>query len=332
MRFYLKMIAAATLALTLMVGAASQVQTFEQMEGLNTPQDHGWVAPEQAFSPLKGAPAPSLKSGRGQVRLLYKDWKEATGYVYIPRHQSAPDCVGQSMAGGLDLRMAVQAVHEMYRVPQQETDASSIYGLSRIEIAGKPAFSPGGSNVIWAMQAMSEYGALFRKDYLYAGYNLTKYDPSRSRSWGSRGLPSVLESVAKLTPLVDYYQVSNYEEVRDAIANGYPVVVGSGVGFSRRTIFSWGQTKATRDSEGFLTEKGGWNHAMLFGGVDDRSARKGVCCMNSWGPSWVNGSTRLEQPPGSFWIDARTVTKMVSQGDAFAIVRVRAPLSYRLLK
>jgi hypothetical protein len=292
------------------------------------PEDHGWVAPEAPVVQLFGAP--DVPSGAGKIRLLYKDWERAAGYEYISRHQTAPDCVGQSTACALDIRMAVQALEGPNRVPEHTTDASSIYGLSRIEI-GDTNWSA-GSTCSWAMEAMSDYGLLYRKNYLYAGYDLTEYNPGLSRTWGRSGLPSVLEEIAKLTPVVEYYQVTSYEEVRDAIAAGYPVVVGSNVGFSRRTFFSFGNTKAVRDQDGFLTSRGIWKHAMCFTGVDDKSRRKGACCQNSWGKSWVSGPTKLGQTPGSFWVDARTVTRMVQQNDAYAIVYVQSPLNYRLSK
>lgn len=325
---------AAAFAISLVIGIQIQFRSFEDLQGLNVPEDHGWAPPEDSLEieELFGQDAPEVPSGRGKVRLLYKDWEKATGYPYIPRRQSAPDCVGHSMAGGLDIRMAVQAVESVYRSPEYASSAPPIYGLSRIEIAGKTSTAGGGSRVRWAMQAMEDYGVLFKKNYLYTGYDLTKYDPSRSRTWGSTGLPSPLEEVAKLTPMAEYYKVSSYQEVRDAIANGYPVVVGSNIGFSRRTIFSWGNTKATRDRDGFLRSNGRWNHAMVFVGVDDRSRRKGICCLNSWGSSWVNGPEKLDQPNGSFWIDDETVTEMVQQGDAFAIIQINSPLDYRLTR
>jgi hypothetical protein len=325
MRFYLKILASVVAALGI------TFQTFSphygtEYEALTAPEDHGWSAPEAPVVQLFGAP--DVPSGQGKIRLLYKDWERVTGYEYIPRHQTAPDCVGQSVAAGLDFRMAVQAAEGPHRTPQHETDASSIYGLSRVEI-GDTRWSA-GSTCSWAMEAVTDYGLLYKKNYLYAGYDLTEYNPGLSRTWGRQGLPSVLEKVARLTPVLEYYQVTNYEEVRDAINAGYPVVVGSNVGFSRRTFFTMGNTKGVRDSDGFLTARGTWNHAMCFVGVDDKSHRKGVCCLNSWGKSWVSGPTKLAQPSGSFWIDARTVTRMVQQDDAYAIVYVQSPLNYRL--
>ncbi len=291
----------------------------------DAPQDYGWQAPAQKA--LFSDP-PAVPSKRGAVRLLYKDWEKATGYSYNPRNQSAPDCVGHATAAALDFRMATQSLEGPYLIPQRETDASSIYGLSRVEISQTKWSS--GSTCRWGAQAVQQYGLLFRKNYIYAGYDLTRYNPDLSRKWGKDGLPDVLEKIAKITPVTEYYQVRSYEEIRDAIAAGYPVIVGSDIGFSRRTFFAWGRTKATRDRDGFLRRRGVWKHAMCFCGVDDRSSRKGVCCINSWGRNWISGPRKLDQPAGSFWIDARTVTLMARQGDAFAIVQVQAPLNYEL--
>lgn len=315
MKKRLKVLVPAILAIA-MVSAAVPTESVEH---------HGWIEIEKSEQALE---APDIKSGKGKIRLLYKEWAQAAGYEYITRRQLAPDCVGQSVATAVDMRLAVQALEGPYQTPQYMADPSSIYGLSRVEISN--ATYPRGTTVEYGMRALSEYGVLFQKNYLYIGYDLSAYDPDYSVTWGRVGLPSILEQVAKKTPLVDYYKVLNYEAVRDAIASGYPVVVGSSVGFrNRRFFFRGGSGDSTRDENGFLKPRGTWYHAMCFVGVDDKSGRKGVCCQNSWGPDWVSGGTKLGQPKGSFWIDARTVTKMVSQNDAYAIVQIKSRLNYR---
>ena len=316
------------LSILMALGLAKQLHNYQDIQGLTTPVDGGWSPESDEI--YGNIPVPSVASGKGKIRLLYRDWELATGYQYIPRQQASPDCVAQATAAGLDFRMAVQSIESVYRVPQFITSAPPIYGFSRVEIAGKPAFAPGGSRVRWAMEATQTYGILFAKNYLYAGYDLTVYDPSKSRQWGSMGVPDVLEDIAILTTVSNYYPVSTYEEVRDAIVAGYPVVVGSDVGFAPRTLFTFGNVKGERDKDGFIAANGRWAHAMCFIGVDDKAMRKGVCCLNSWGSNWVSGPTKLGQPAGSFWIDADTVTRMVSQQDAYAIKHIAAPLAYKV--
>lgn len=266
-----------------------------------------------------------IPSGKGEIRLLYKDWEEATGYEYRPRDQgSSDDCVGQAVATAIDIRTATQSLEGPYRVPQFKVDASSIYGLSRIEI-GNTKWKA-GSKVSWGLEAVSEYGVLYRKNYLYAGYDLSKYDPKKSLEWGKNGLPDTLEKIAKFNPLISYYPVRSYEEVRDAIVAGYPVVVGSNVGFYKSY---WQPKKGERDRHGFSQRRGVWKHAMVFVGIDDKN-KKGACCLNSWGSKWVTGPTRLNQPKGSFWVHPQTVDIMVKQGAAYAIVEIQSTLDYGL--
>lgn len=326
MRRLIKALCAAVAAFGIAATVSTSLEHQQRMQGLDGVVDCGWSAPEKMLSDEH---PPAVASGEGQVRLLYKDWETATGYVYPTRYQTAPDCVAQSTAAAIDMRIAVQCNEGAYLAPEYTVSAPPIYGLARVEIAGLGPFSGPGAHVRWAMRAITEYGVLFEKNYLYAGYDLTQYDPKKSRTWGGFGVPDSLERLAKLTPAIEYYRVNSYEDVRDAIVAGYPIVVGSDVGFARRTIFTYGPIKSVRDKDGFLTANGTWNHAMLFCGVDDRSTRKGVCCLNSWGSSWVAGSTKLGNPPGSFWIDAKTVERMVKQGDSYAIKLVRSPTIYR---
>jgi hypothetical protein len=39
--------------------------------------------------------------------------------------------------------------------------------------------------------------------------------------------------------------------------------------------------------------------------------------MNSWGPDWIDGPKRHDQPDGSFWIDAEVCDRMFREHDSF---------------
>tara|TARA_R110000868_G_scaffold228799_2_gene481762 strand:- start:833 stop:1066 length:234 start_codon:yes stop_codon:yes gene_type:complete len=59
---------------------------------------------------------------------------------------------------------------------------------------------------------------------------------------------------------------------------------------------------------------------MIFIGVDDAHRRPGLCCMNSWGPNWISGPKRHNQPDGSGWVDAETCDRMLRvQPDSYAV-------------
>ena len=98
------------------------------------------------------------------------------------------------------------------------------------------------------------------------------------------------------------------EEAAKAIRQGYPLAVGSQVGFT-----------TTRDKDGFLNRSGTWGHCMMVAGVRD-DARKGFLFVNSWGSDWVRGPTGpFDIPPGSFWVDWATADQMFAEGDAIAL-------------
>jgi len=57
---------------------------------------------------------------------------------------------------------------------------------------------------------------------------------------------------------------------------------------------------------------------MLAASFDDEYRRPGALIYNSWGDQWVYGPTRGPQPSGTFWVDASTIDRMLSEGDSFA--------------
>lgn len=103
--------------------------------------------------------------------------------------------------------------------------------------------------------------------------------------------------------------VKSYEQVRDSIANGYPVTVASMRGFKMKPVVDRGKH--------WGVPSGQWAHQMSFLAVDDDKARPGCYCMNSWGAD-AHGKPADDSPAGGFWVDAEVVDSMVKQDDSFA--------------
>jgi hypothetical protein len=262
---------------------------------------------------------PGIYSSPGEVRLLYRDFVDVYGTNYVPRNQgSAPSCVGQATAGALDFLAAVEVkAGQLPRPPPSRASASWVYGSSR-EIGGMNQRLSGGSFVSYAVESISELGFVYEEDFWLLGIDLVGDNAKRDVQFGNE-LPDAIRPFS-YTFVEEFYKVTTYEQVRDAICNGMPVIVGSNVGF--------GNPVCKRDHQGFLNQpylkiKGrNWYHAMFFIGVAD-NGRKGVLCQNSWGEDWVTGSKRFgDEPAGSFWIDAALITKMASQGDCYAIKKL----------
>lgn len=297
------------------------------------PNRTGWVLPDGSTidRPVWAeGPSPLPKEWKGtgeqKVRLLYQDYYQLHGHKYVPRNQkSSPACVGMSTATAIDILSAVEIMAgEAESPPPAPASGEAIYGLSRVEIAGGVSFP--GSNVDWACEAIKHYGVVFELNYSLLGHNLTGFSVQRAAEFGRTGLPDELEYVALLHPVQDYIEINSFEDLRDAIYNGCPVVVGSNVGFGENMPLH-------RDKDGFLNRDNrtpGWAHAMVIVGVTDYG-RKGALILNSWGDTWVDGPVRFgDEPDGSFWVDVDHLERMIAQDDIFALRSFKGFTNYIL--
>lgn len=282
----------------------------------------GWVPPEQRslsvakshaqileYSKIFGATATNLSgSGEGKTVLLHKVLEQFTGTFPVKR-QAIGDCVSFGWALCIEVLMAVEIAvkNEPEQWPDKQIATEWIYGTSRVLVGGGRLGNGDGSLGSWAAKAVQEHGTLIRKSY--GSHDLTRYSGQRAKDWGYRGLPSQdLEPIADEHPVKTCSMVTTYEQARDAIANGYPVPVCSMQGFT-----------STRDREGFAKASGQWAHCMAFVSVDDSGNRPGLLCVNSWGPDWISGPKRHDQPEGSFWVDADVCDRMLRGQDSYAI-------------
>lgn len=290
----------------------------------------GWKreAPNQKVS-LWSRDAKLLRgTGEGKVALLWTAIEKVTRRRFKPHQQGVSDCCGHSVALAIDLLSALQALDPKRQEQWQTfTAPEPIFAGSRIEIGG--TMIELGSRNTWCMRWCQEVGVLLQKEY--GEYDLSTYNPMLSETWGDvnnhwndeGGVPDFLETFANLHKLQTYSRVGSWEEVRDSIVNGYPVVIGSAVGFDSMDRHRKKPEPYIRDARGFLPRTTNpdkiWRHSMTIIGVDDRSNRPGALFMNSWGSKWVIGPTRHFQPPGSFWVDAETVTEMLAYESSFSL-------------
>lgn len=280
----------------------------------------GWIPDPQARENfIKSNARPFLRqqneliraSGEGKKALWYRMFEKVTGGRLVPHRQGIGDCVGHGFALGVDF-LTCHQIEILKKREKWVAKASSewIYGVSRCEVGGQFGRWSDGSTGVWAAEAVSEYGIILRQPYP-GGYDFTTYDPDVAKELGAKGGPDVLEPLAKEHPVQTVALVNSWEECRDAIYNGHMVAMCSNLGF--------GDGQATRDSEGFLRKRGIWYHCMFLGAVDDEYKRPGALAINSWGPDWVTGPKRHDQPEGSFWIDAEHIDNAMKQGDSIAM-------------
>ncbi len=254
-------------------------------------------------------------TGKGKQALLWKCFEEVTGGPLIPHFQEIGDCVGQSYGLGVDILTAVQI--SLRKSPQRwvaKAATEIIYAGGRIEIGTQQygrRWGGDGLTGVCAAEFVKKYGVLLRQKYLDGKYNFTRYSGELAQKLGRLGVPDELEPLCKLHPVGWTALVQSWEEARDCLYNGYPVVLCSSQGF---------RTRFGRDKDGFLSpSRYPWYHSMLLAGMDDESTRPGGLIINSWGSDWVSGPKRLGQPEGSFWADAAVINRMCQQGDTIAL-------------
>lgn len=279
-----------------------------------TPGQFGWVpAPREVDRVLADLPIPVATrevmstirdTGKGKVAPLHLVLAKIRPGGFPIHEQEIGDCVSHGWSLAVALLKAVQTQAKPERWAG-DVATEPIYGGSRVEIGGG-RIGGDGSVGAWAAKYVSEYGILLRQKY--GSVDLTKYSGRAAKEWGRRGVPDDLEPTAREHPVKTVSLVNTYEDARDAIANGFPVPVCSMQGFEQR-----------RDADGFARPRGQWAHCMCFVASDDEYRRPGLLCQNSWGPNWITGPKRHDQPDGSFWVDPETVTRMLRERDSFAV-------------
>lgn len=217
---------------------------------------------------------------------------------------SVGSCVGAGTKHTIDICAAMQIVGGK-RETWKPASAEVIYGGSRVEIGGG-RISGDGSVGAWAARWVKEYGVVPMEKI--GDYDLTEYSAARARDFGRRGVPNVLEPLAKEHPVKGAALVRSWTDVKRGIQQGYPTMVCSDQGF-----------KMERDRDGFCNPFGTWNHCMSIIGFRN-GRRPGGFILNSWGDQAHTGPVwPADAPVAGFWVDADVIDRMVRQGDSFAL-------------
>ena len=270
----------------------------------------GWLGPDlaaQAWQAVSATPefVPFRIAGdfrpRAELRVVLWDAaKKVLGKHIRTFLQEIGDCVSFGAGNAVDYLTVVEIAtggnwtfHEAFQ--------PWIYGTSRCDIGGQHDYSD-GSTGSWAAAAVARLGVLF-----YDDQGVPPYSGQVAKQWGYSGPPKEDYPIAKPRPVKSCARVTTFDQVRDAIANGYPVTVASDVGFegdgNMQGEISNGKCWGVRG--------GSWGHQMCIIGVDTQDARPGAFIINSWGgdhvwpnqpdaraPGWLLGRRQVHRPDG----------------------------------
>lgn len=254
----------------------------------------------------------------GKRALLWEAAKKVNGGRHLPTlRQQVGSCVGH----GGDNAVQYLSAWEIARLGDAEKRVPTCepYGYGCMRRVGGFRIAGDGGVGAWMAEALKTFGVLphdapgvpVKPTVSEDRFGTTVSWPgSLDQRWGrAPGPPEDLVALGKKHPVKTYAQVTTYEQVRDAVCNGYPVTVASMQGFL--------MTPALDKGKHWGVPRGSWAHQMCFVGVDDDPARPGCYCLNSWGAD-AHGKPAGDEPPGGFWVDAEVVTRMARQDDTFA--------------
>lgn len=272
----------------------------------------GWAGPELAkeqfdvFASRGEANTFAIKakssSTAGKKLELWKFTKQVFGRHVTMSAQLDDDCTANGAANATNYLQCTEIVLNKDKQAFKPAYRPYIYGISRVKIGGGRLGRQGGSLGIWTAKACKDYGVL-PNDIP----GLPVYSKAILQDWGFNGPPDQYIRQAAPFKINTYAIVRSYEDIRDAVINGYPVTIASDRGFNMQPI--------KRNGKMFGVPNGQWHHQMMIPAIDDTDGSGYI--LNSWGPD-AHGRPLNDEPPGGFWVDAEVLDYIASQGDSWA--------------
>lgn len=259
------------------------------------PQPTGWLPPvtrfNRSFYDVSGLDG----FGKGKSAFLCNAYKKVTKQAWLTRDQFRGDCTSVAATTGVDFLNCTQTLQGKSSWKGRHSIVAHFVG-SKILAGKSPRFD--GGRTEWLVNFFKQFGVLLEKEY--SEDDLRLWNSETYQRYAS-GLTPNLKLAAKLHPMMHAEEVNSYEETRDSIASGHPVIIGSYMGVAN----------AKKDKNGFFYPRGKDAHCMCCIGVEDKD-RPSILIQNSHGPNWAPGPKRYGfEPEGSAWVDAKHFDRYV---------------------
>lgn len=178
------------------------------------------------------------------------------------------------------------------------------YGTSRVQIGGGHMGNEDGSLGSWMAAAVMKYGTLFADEK-----GVPAYSGRVAKDWGREGPPKDFIPVAQKYLVHSAAQINSWDELKQALANGYPCTTASEIGYSMQP-----------GRDGFHAQTDRWGHQMSFIGYGTNPEEYAII-LNNWGD--VHGHLKdfddnSDLPVGVLRVRRRDAEKHIRAGETFA--------------
>jgi len=246
--------------------------------------------------------------------LLYKVVNKAAGYEFFPWDQKTGSCVGHGALAVMATLQAVEIVTQRETYEEWRTPFILYnYGQSRVRGglhgAGEGSF---GSSMA---ESLNEDGC----PPLDPSYpqptkqsdNSWTFGSAAEMAWSNGDRPPLqIESIANKFKVKGASKLKNSEEVKQALANGYPVTIASSWwGFSDLKVKSIG-TPAVQ----LASRNQSWGHQQSCLGFTTHPEFGLIFLIqNSWGNAHGTPPGNYGEPRGSYWIRAKDMDRICQE-------------------
>lgn len=276
---------------------------------------NGWAGPELAKSEwnlLKSSssfkPFPKTFASASRRMMLFEVTRKVLGQDTKNYAQEIGDCVAFGAKNAVEYLICCERLLKGDFEKFRSVFPPYLYGTGRIYIGGGQLGNGDGSLGSWMADAIVKYGVLASDEP-----NVPAYTGSVSKAWGGRSGKSYLDkfkSIGEAHPVQSAAKINSWDDLVNAICNGYPCTVASEQGF---------QMEAGGD--GFHDASGNWAHQMCIIGVDDEASEPYAIILNSWGDAHgrlKDFKTGEPLPVGVLRVRKRTIESMIRAGETFA--------------
>lgn len=246
------------------------------------------------------------KFGAARRMMLWEAVRQVLGKDTDNYAQEIGDCVSFGAKNAIEYLMCVEILLKGDPEGWRPIFPPYLYGSGRVYVGNGQMDGEDGSTGSWMAAAVAKYGVLAADEK-----DVPRYSGSVAKKWGdSPGPPREFQDIAKVHPIKSAAKINSWDDLVQAICNGYPCTVASDQGFSM-----------SPGSDGYHNPEGNWGHQMCIIGVDDESSDPFAIILNSWGDvmgSLKDFKTGDKLPVGTIRARKRVIEGMIEQGETFA--------------